>query len=91
MVDTGGIDLGPIGQLGSRGGGGLPGLNWAMKTASRTPEWKAVYSQARPGKDFNDSAVPVLAGSHQGGAVYGPPGGGGSWGGLGELGGFAAL
>jgi hypothetical protein len=98
-VDTGGVDIGPIGTAGARGGGGMPGLNSALKFASRTPEWQTLFQQAQMGKDFNDQPTGWLAGSSTSSAgttpVYGPsqggpvPGGGGSWGDLGELGGFA--
>lgn len=96
MVDSGGVDLGPLGQL----EGTLPGLNAVSKTLSRTPEWSQLacqHRQYRAAKDFNDQPVGSLAGASSGSAVYGPPQGGPTPGGAGsalpgaaeELGGLA--
>ena len=66
-VDTGGVDIGPIGQL----SGTIPGLSTFMKAASRQPEHAELGRQWKAAKDYNDSAVPWLAGSSNGSAVYG--------------------
>lgn len=69
--DTGGVDLGPMGNV----GGTIPGLSTAIRVASRTPELTELGRQWQAAKDYNDSAVPFLAGSSNGGRpVYGPPG-----------------
>jgi hypothetical protein len=84
-VDSGGVDLGPIGQL----QGGIPGFNAVMKTVSRTPEWSQMageYQKQRE-KDFNDAPVGWLAGSSNGAPIYGPPQG--VSGALGEIAGAA--
>ena len=73
--DTGGADLGPMGNV----GGSMPGLSAIFKTASRTPEYNELGRQWKLAKDFNDMPTGFLAGSSSssGGTnpVYGPPGG----------------
>jgi hypothetical protein len=66
--DTAGVDIGNIANV----GGSIPGMNALMKTASRTPEFAELGNQWRAAKDFNDQAVPWLAGASGGSAVYGP-------------------
>ncbi len=87
--DSGGVDLGTLGQL----GGSLPGLNAVTKTLSRGPEWSELASQHQQlrAKDFNDQPVGYLAGASNGTPTYGPPGGAGSSlaGAAEELGGLA--
>ena len=69
--DTGGADIGPMGNV----GGSIPGFSTLYKTASRTPEWSELGRQWKAAKNFNDAPVPWLAGSTEGSPVYGPPGG----------------
>jgi hypothetical protein len=73
--DTGGVDIGPMGNV----GGSIPGFSTVMRVASRTPEWAELGNQWKMAKDFNDSPAHFLAGSSSswGGTkpVYGPPGG----------------
>ena len=66
MVDTGGVDLGAMGNV----GGSLPGLNFLTKQASRTPEYSELSRQARlPGKNYDDSPVAHTVGSDNGQTV----------------------
>jgi hypothetical protein len=69
--DTGGADIGHMGNV----GGSIPGMSALFKTASRTPEWSELGRQWKAGKNFDDSPVGMLAGSTEGSPVYGPPGG----------------
>jgi hypothetical protein len=68
---TGGADIGHMANV----GGTIPGMSALFKTASRTPEWSELGRQYKAGKNFDDSAVPWLAGSTGGSPTYGPPGG----------------
>jgi hypothetical protein len=72
-VPSGGVDLGTFGQL----EGTIPGMQAAMKTLSRGPEWAHLAGgfSSQPGKDFNDNPTQWLAGSSSGTPTYGPPGG----------------
>jgi hypothetical protein len=78
--DTGGVDIGHMGNV----GGTIPGMSGLLRTASRTPEWSELNRQWA--KNFNDLPVPFLAGSSSSLSgtkpVYGPPGGFGGFGGL---------
>jgi hypothetical protein len=70
--ETGGVDLGPMGNV----AGTIPGMSATFKIASRTPEWQAILNQTRPSKDYNDQPAGWLAGSSDGSALYGPAPGG---------------
>ena len=86
-VDTGGVDLGPIGQL----QGTLPGLNTITKTASRNLSGKNLVRSGRRssssrGKTTTISPSDFWPEAPTATPTYGPPGG---WSGAaGELGGL---
>jgi hypothetical protein len=68
--DTGGADLGAMGQV----GGTLPGFKSAVRFASRGPEWAALATQGgfhprqirQAGKDFNDTGFAPTVGVNGG-------------------------
>lgn len=65
VPDTGGVDIGTIGQLGSRGHIiGFHGVGTAL--TSSTPALIALHMRRKASKDHNDQPVPTNVGSDQG-------------------------
>ncbi len=62
MPDTGGVNIGPIGQL----EGQILGLSTVMRHASKTPEYAELGRQLRAAKDYNDAPVARTVGSTAG-------------------------
>lgn len=64
MPDTGGVNIGSIGNLGE-----VVGLSGIIRHLSRAPEYAELGRQLRAAKDFNDQPAGHLLGSANGQAV----------------------